>query len=682
MDGMQVPLNSDLRTAALHYIALGLSLIELKHGAKGPISGQRWSEMMTTDPDIIDMWLARGSNIGVVGGEGHVWIDCDVGMKHGRKRVGISNLNKVEENYDMATWVSMNTLAQRSPTGGRHYLVKVPFALGNSHQLPADIDVRGTAGYVVCAGSVLIKGCCGEHDTPGRYELLSNQEPMQAPEWLLPLLRPKEHDRVPDKELVALDQEHLAAAVPFLPDPTGMKWEEWNRVVMALYGATGGSAEGEALFDQWSSRSDIDDPGYNSRRWAEITACPPATLGAGTVFHMAAEGGWVNPIIAAAHADPGKLLDRVEPEPPPRKVSPAVDESPEDDSLKVHLMRADRIEPRAVAWIWDGWLARGKYHLWAGVEGDGKSTLTLDVAATITTGGLLPDGRPAPRGSVLMWSGEDGIDDTLLPRFIAAGGDRSRMHFISYVSNGQDRRPFDPSYDLPILCARAAGIKDLLMLIIDPLVVLVRQDSHQNAEVRRGLQPFYELLGDRNIVGLGISHLRKDSDGSALNRVLGSKAFTAAARGVGITARNANGSGRVLIRAKSNLGPDGGAFTYDTVIVPVPGYPGLQAQVIRWGSFIDGRPEDILERYARSFDKKGDARHFLLKVLMRAQGAVPVTEIKDAAAAEGITERTLERAARALKVTTAGSSKTGWTWELKGMRSLDLLSDEYEAEPE
>ena len=37
------------------------------------------------------------------------------------------------------------------------------------------------------------------------------------------------------------------------------------------------------------------------------------------------------------------------------------------------------------------------------------------------------------QGNVVVWSGEDAIDDTLLPRFIAAGGDRNHIAFIAGV---------------------------------------------------------------------------------------------------------------------------------------------------------------------------------------------------------------------------------------------------------
>jgi hypothetical protein len=83
----------------------------------------------------------------------------------------------------------------------------------------------------------------------------------------------------------------------------------------------------------------------------------------------------------------------------------------------VDLVSAASLTPRAIAWLWKHWLARGKFEVIAGVPGSGKTTISLDFAAQLTAGGIWPDGARAPIGDVVIWSGEDDIEDTLLPRF-------------------------------------------------------------------------------------------------------------------------------------------------------------------------------------------------------------------------------------------------------------------------
>ena len=41
----------------------------------------------------------------------------------------------------------------------------------------------------------------------------------------------------------------------------------------------------------------------------------------------------------------------------------------------VRITCAADIKPEAIRWLWDGWLARGKFHVFAGQAGTGKTTI-------------------------------------------------------------------------------------------------------------------------------------------------------------------------------------------------------------------------------------------------------------------------------------------------------------------
>jgi hypothetical protein len=65
-------------------------------------------------------------------------------------------------------------------------------------------------------------------------------------------------------------------------------WESWNRVGMALFAATCGSAEGLKLFDAWSQRSKSKyKAAVTLEKWKALDGCPPNEIGAGTVFFLA-----------------------------------------------------------------------------------------------------------------------------------------------------------------------------------------------------------------------------------------------------------------------------------------------------------------------------------------------------------------------------------------------------------
>jgi len=330
---------------------------------------------------------------------------------------------------------------------------------------------------------------------------------------------------------------------------------------------------------------------------------------------------------------------------------------------------AERLPPEPITWLWDGWLARGKVHLLAGSPGTGKTSVALALAATLTTGGRWPDGSTAAAGSVLIWSGEDDPRDTLVPRLIACGADLSRIHFVGSVTEQDGIRAFDPARDADLLRDHAAAMNPPpALLIVDPIVSAVAGDSHRNAEVRRSLQPLVELATAVRCVVLGISHFTKGTAGrDPVERVTGSLAFGALARVVLATAKvsEEDGGGRILARAKNNLGPDAGGFTYD---LELPDHPGVQTTRVRWGAPLEGTARVLLGK-AESVDDPDEhsalqeAKDFLTELL--ANGPLPAKQIKREADEAGHAERTIKRAKAVLgiKARKAGM-KDPWLWHL------------------
>lgn len=85
------------------------------------------------------------------------------------------------------------------------------------------------------------------------------------------------------------------------------------------------------------------------------------------------------------------------------------------------------VSPERVAWLWPGYLPKGKLTVLDGDPGLGKSLVTLDIAARISTGHAMPDGTPAKPGRVVLACGEDGLADTIRPQLDAAGADTSKI---------------------------------------------------------------------------------------------------------------------------------------------------------------------------------------------------------------------------------------------------------------
>jgi putative DNA primase/helicase len=344
------------------------------------------------------------------------------------------------------------------------------------------------------------------------------------------------------------------------------------------------------------------------------------------------------------------------------------------DSLPVEgvsLLRGSEMHPEPVSWIWQGWLAAGKLHILAGIAGTGKTTIATKLGATVTTGAQWPDGTQSIAGKVVVWSSEDDPSDTLLPRFIASGGDVSQVFFVSGISERGKSRPFDPARDMGGLRTKLEDLGDVRLLIIDPLVSAVSSDSHKNAEVRRDLQPLADLAASTKCAVLGVSHLSKGTSGrEPVERLTGSLAFGALARVVMIASRASNEADgaemRVFCRAKSNIGPDEGGFEYHVEECELPSHPGVSGLSVVWRRELFGPARELLAGLEDpDRDNAGPSGAYQLLAGLLANGPMPAAEIFRDAEQAGFSKSSIRRAADNLRVDRRKDGmRGGWTWWL------------------
>ena len=358
-----------------------------------------------------------------------------------------------------------------------------------------------------------------------------------------------------------------------------------------------------------------------------------------------------------------KMADQAETE--NREQIPSL--SPDKPLRRPKLIRLADVSPEAVDWLWPGRIALGKLTLLSGDPGLGKSFLTIDLAARVTTGKAWPD-RPGELnaiGSVVMLSAEDDLADTIRPRLDAAGADVSRVWCLQAVRYRLEDDPeelergFCLTTDCEVLDVVLRQVGDCRLLVVDPIgSYLAGIDSHRNAEVRSVLQPLSDLASRYDVAVVAVSHLNKSCSGPAVYRSMGSLAFTAAARAVWAVSKDPDCQARRLVLpVKNNLGADESGLAYR-----IAGEP----PTVDWESeLVSLTADDALapteEREERT--ERDRAKNWLRETL--AGGAVASLDIIADAKEHGIAEKTLRRALRDIggRPQKRGPGGT-WLWSL------------------
>ncbi len=313
------------------------------------------------------------------------------------------------------------------------------------------------------------------------------------------------------------------------------------------------------------------------------------------------------------------------------------------------VIRLSDVVPERVSWLWPGRIPAGKLVTLDGDPSLGKSTLSLAFAAVITTGGTWPDDSPcAFPGDVILLSAEDGLADTVRPRLDAAGADVSRVHAVQGVTlpDGSLRPPTLADVDELHQLVAETGAR---LLIVDVLMAYLPSgtDSHKDQDIRRVLSRLSALADATGCTVLLLRHLNKAKGGDPMYRGGGSIGIVGAVRAGMLVAKDPDDEQvRVLACTKSNLGPEPEALTYRLTDADAHGVARVQ-----WlgTSTHDARalladPGDSPETPER------DEATAWLEDYLTENRRPKSSDVKAAAGRQKIRERTLQRAAKDLKV--------------------------------
>jgi AAA domain len=367
---------------------------------------------------------------------------------------------------------------------------------------------------------------------------------------------------------------------------------------------------------------------------------------------------------------------------------------PERVALGYKLTRMSDYKPKQLEFFWPSKIPKNKVAVFAGEPGAAKSLVTCFLAEVQSTGGCFP-GEDAPSlkpAEVLMMYCEDDTEDTVLPRLIAVGADTDRVHEFKITKVAKDgtaeERHLALDTDLHLLRQCLRDNPGIRLVTVDPITNYTGAAKITDEKaMREVLTPLKELAAEYEITIILVAHLNKRSDVSALNRVLGAVAMTGVARSAWIFAADDEAPDDgfdhgLMLQGKTNnsrRAKQGLKYTVKTKKLAQLPEDALPVPYIEWNGESDMTADDALDTSSGKKSEKAVKRHeaeALLKSVL-ANGPKFVEEVENIAAARHVSDATLRRAKKSLKVQWGkekGKQDGRIYWHLPGDGRLPTMS--------
>jgi hypothetical protein len=225
----------------------------------------------------------------------------------------------------------------------------------------------------------------------------------------------------------------------------------------------------------------------------------------------------------------------------------------------------DWSQVKPVRWLWEQRIPVGKLSLLVAEEGGGKGTLAAWLATAVMRGDLYGDINESQR--VMIVGDEDGLEDTWVPRLIAAGATRAQLEQLVVV----------PAQEIQLY--QADHVRMLQTTIEQESIGWVLFDQaldhidggkdgagiYNPKHIRDALRPLRYVARDADVAVTAFLHPIKGTPKNFRELVGGSHQFNAVARAslwLGPDPDSEDPADRILVRGKGNLSAEPPSFEF------------------------------------------------------------------------------------------------------------------------
>ncbi len=346
--------------------------------------------------------------------------------------------------------------------------------------------------------------------------------------------------------------EDISAALGQIPN-ADLPWEEWSRIGMAAWRASGGGEAGLKAWAAWSAKSAKHSDAACEERWQHWYRSPPDRIGFASLYRLARQANplWVKPSLVAALMPSAAPQTGVQggqsdwegqvPHATPSLPSGAQN-APVASLVATPFDPADLAALRPREWVYGHFLIRRFVSVLGAPGGTGKTAYALAVALSVALGRPLVEETVHSPGPAWIYNLEDPRDEllrrvqaALIAHRIPAADLAGRL----FLDSGRDqplvvaaRMPDGTVVATPVVEALIDELRRrrVTLLVVDPFVKSHRLEENRNEQIDFAAALWSRVADAAGCAILLVHHFRKGGIAGDADAFRGASALVDAAR--------------------------------------------------------------------------------------------------------------------------------------------------------